>query len=145
VELELAGNVTPNWTLSGGVTFLDVEDADGHETRTWIPTRSVKLATTYAVPELNDLKLGAQLRWQNATTAVVSDLVYYGGAEGDVTLRQKGYAVLDLMAGVRIIDHVRASVNVRNATGRKYLNSLKWGQAFYGAPRSAVATLSVEY
>ena len=145
VELELAGNVTPNWTLSGGVTFLNVEDADGNDTRTWIPTKSVKLATTYAVPELNDLKLGAQLRWQNATTATVSDLVYYGGPEGDVTLKQKGYAVLDLMAGVRIVGHVRASVNVRNVTGEKYLNSLKWGQAFYAAPRSAVATVSFAY
>ncbi|MEE4454736.1 TonB-dependent siderophore receptor [Novosphingobium resinovorum] len=144
-ELELSGNVTQNWTLSGGFTYLDVEDANGDDTRTWIPTRSLKLATTYSVPELNDLKLGAQLRVQNATSAVVSDLVYYGGAEGDVTLKQKGYAILDLMAGARVVDHLKASVNVRNVGNVKYLNSLKWGQAFYGAGRTAVLTLSFEY
>ncbi|PNU04037.1 TonB-dependent siderophore receptor [Novosphingobium guangzhouense] len=144
-ELELSGQVTDSWTLSGGFTYLDIENADGEDTRTWIPTRSLKLATTYAVPELNDLKLGAQLRVQNATTAVLSDVASYGIVDGDVTLRQKGYAILDLMAGMRVVDHVRASVNVRNVTGAKYLNSLKWGQAFYGAPRSAVVTLSVEY
>ncbi|GLK42759.1 MULTISPECIES: TonB-dependent siderophore receptor [Novosphingobium] len=144
-EVELSGQVTDNWTLSGGFTYLDIENADGDDTRTWIPTKSLKLASTYSVPELNDLKLGAQLRVQNATTAVVSDLSAYGGVEGDVTLKQKGYAILDLMAGVRVVEHVRASVNVRNVTNAKYLNSLKWGQAFYGAPRSAVVTLSVEY
>ncbi|AOR77261.1 TonB-dependent siderophore receptor [Novosphingobium resinovorum] len=144
-EVELSGQVTHNWTLSGGFTYLDIENADGDDTRTWIPTKSLKLASTYSVPELNDLKLGAQLRVQNATTAVVSDLSAYGGVEGDVTLKQKGYAILDLMAGVRVVEHVRASVNVRNVTNVKYLNSLKWGQAFYGAPRSAVVTLSVEY
>ncbi|GAB7553230.1 TonB-dependent siderophore receptor [Novosphingobium sp. 11B] len=144
-EVELSGQVTGNWTLSGGFTYLDIENADGEDTRTWIPTQSLKLASTYSVPELNDLKLGAQLRVQNATTAVVSDLSSYGGVEGDVTLKQKGYAILDLMAGVRVVEHVRASVNLRNVTNVKYLNSLKWGQAFYGAPRSAVVTLSVEY
>ena len=144
-EIELSGQVTSNWTLSGGFTYLDIEDAAGDDTRTWIPTRSLKLASTYSVPELNDLKVGAQLRVQNATTAVVSDLSAYGGAEGDVTLKQKGYAILDLMAGMRVAEHVRASLNLRNVTNVKYLNSLKWGQAFYGAPRSAVVTLSVEY
>lgn len=144
-EVELSGQVTSNWTLSGGFTYLDIEDAAGDDTRTWIPTRSLKLASTYSVPELNDLKVGAQLRVQNATTAVVSDLSAYGGAEGDVTLKQKGYAILDLMAAMRVAEHVRASLNLRNVTGVKYLNSLKWGQAFYGAPRSAVVTLSVEY
>lgn len=145
VELELAGSVTENWTLSGGFTLLDVENADGEDTRTWIPTKSLKLATTYTVPEFNDFKLGAQLRWQNGTDTLLTDVAGYGLVDGDVVLRQKGYAILDLMAGVRLVDHVRASLNVRNVTGTKYLNSLKWGQAFYGAPRSAVVTLSVDY
>jgi len=144
-EVELAGKVSEQWSISGGFTLLDVEDDEGDDTRTWIPTRSLKLATTYAVPELNDLKLGAQLRWQNATSAVVSDLADYGGVEGDVELRQKGYAIVDLMAGVRVVDHVHASINVRNVTDRKYLNSLKWGQAYYAQRRTAFVTLSVDY
>ncbi|MFC0205303.1 TonB-dependent siderophore receptor [Novosphingobium soli] len=144
-EIELAGNVTENWSLSGGFTFLDIEDDEGADTRTWIPTRSLKLATTYAVPELNDLTLGAQLRWQNGTDTLLTDVAGYGLVEGDVVLRQKDYAILDLMAGIRVIDSLRASLNLRNVTGTKYLNSLKWGQAYYGAPRSAVVTLSFAY
>lgn len=134
-ELEIAGHITENWSLSGGYTWLDIEDPDGNDTRTWLPTQTLKLSSTYRLPEFNDLKLGAQLRWQNAIRTAV-----------DVgTYRQRGYAVLDLMAGVRVVDHVRASINVRNVTNRRYLNSLMWGQAYYAPPRNVLATLSVEY
>ncbi|MCI4591748.1 TonB-dependent siderophore receptor [Sphingobium sp. BYY-5] len=134
-ELEIAGHITENWSLSGGYTWLDIEDPDGNDTRTWLPTQTLKLSSTYMVPQLNDLKLGAQLRWQNAIHTAV-----------DVgTVRQKSYAVLDLMAGIRVVDHVRASVNVRNVTNTRYLNSLMWGQAYYAPPRNVLATLSVEY
>lgn len=134
-ELEMTGHITENWSLSGGYTWLDIEDQDGKDTRTWLPTRTLKLSSTYNVPQFNDLKLGAQLRWQNAIRSAV-----------DVgTYRQKGYAVLDLMAGIRVVDHVRASVNVRNVTNTRYLNSLMWGQAYYAPPRNILATLSVEY
>jgi outer membrane receptor for ferric coprogen and ferric-rhodotorulic acid len=75
------------------------------------------------------------LRWQNAISTEVD-----GG-----TARQKGYAVVDLMASVKLADHVSASVNVRNLTNTYYLNSLMWGQAYYGAPRSAIATLSLDF
>lgn len=134
-ELEVAGNITDQWSLSGGYTHLDIEDEAGNDTRTWLPTRTLKLSTTYAIPQLNDLKLGGQLRWQNAISTQAD-----GG-----TIRQKGYAVLDLMTSVKLADHVSASVNVRNVTNSRYLNSLMWGQAYYAAPRSALATLSLDF
>jgi outer membrane receptor for ferric coprogen and ferric-rhodotorulic acid len=144
-EIELAGRVTDNWTLSGGYTNIDVEDQDGNDARTWIPTQTLKLATTYTLPRLNDLKLGAQLRWQNAITSTDSNVQGYGLVTGDVIVEQDSYAVLDLMASVRVVERVRASVNVRNVTDTKYLASLLWGQAFYAAPRSVSAFISFIY
>jgi outer membrane receptor for ferric coprogen and ferric-rhodotorulic acid len=144
-ELEVAGRVTDRWTLSGGYTDLSIEDADGNDTRTYLPTRTIKLATTYAVPELRDLKLGAQFRWQNAIRYADSNVQASGLVTGDVILRQDAYAVVDLMAGIRVADRLRATVNVRNVTDSKYLASLMWGQAFYAAPRSAGVTLSLAY
>jgi len=63
----------------------------------------------------------------------------------DVVLHQGSYAIVDLMAGIRLFDRVRASVNVRNVTNEKYLASLMWGQAYYAAPRSAIVSLSFAY
>lgn len=144
-ELEVAGRVTQNWTLSGGYTGMEIKNDAGEKTRTWLPTRSLKLATTYAVPQLNDLKLGAQLRWQNQITYADPYVQDYGVITGDVILKQQGYAVVDLMAGIDLVDRVRATVNVRNIGNEKYLASLMWGQAFYAAPRSASVTLSFAY
>lgn len=132
-ELELGGRVTDNWTVSGGYTGLEIEDQQGRPARVFLPTKSLKLATTYAVPELRDLKLGAQLRWQNAVRT------------SDLLVKQDDYAVLDLMASIRVVDHVRAAINVRNVTDSKYLTSLYWTQGFYGAPRSVLGSISFSY
>ncbi len=132
-ELELAGKVTENWTVSGGYTGLEIEDDAGNPARVFIPTKSLKLATTYTVPDLRDLKVGAQLRWQNAIRSP------------DYAVKQNDYAVLDLMGSIRVVDHVRAAINVRNVTDSKYLGSIMWGQAYYAAPRSVLGSLTFTY
>jgi outer-membrane receptor for ferric coprogen and ferric-rhodotorulic acid len=132
-EFELAGKVTDNWTVNGGYTGLEIEDDAGNPARVFIPTKSLKLSTTYAVPELRDLKVGAQMRWQNAIRSP------------DYTVKQDDYAVLDLMGSMRVVDHVRASINVRNVTDSKYLTSLMWGQAYYGSPRSVLGSITFTY
>lgn len=132
-EIELAGKVTENWTISGGYTGLEIEDDAGRAARVFIPTKSLKLATTYTVPELRDLKMGAQLRWQNTIRSP------------DLTVTQKDYAVLDLMASIRLVDHVRAAINVRNVTDSSYLGSIMWGQAYYAPPRSVLGSISFSY
>jgi outer membrane receptor for ferric coprogen and ferric-rhodotorulic acid len=142
-EFELAGRITENWSLSGGYTGLEIEDAAGDRTRSWIPRRTLKLSSTYSIPQANDLKLGAQLRWQSAISYVDEGVQDIGG--NDVVLHQGSYAIVDLMAGIRLFDRVRASVNVRNVTNEKYLASLMWGQAYYAAPRSAIVSLSFAY
>lgn len=144
-EIELAGKITDNWSLSGGYTGLKIEDQDGNRARTWLPNRTLKLATTYTVPQLNDLKLGAQLRWQNAITYADSGVQGYGVVTGDVILRQPGYAVVDLMGSIKLVDRLKASVNVRNVGNEKYLGSLMWGQAYYAAPRSFSVSLNFAY
>jgi outer membrane receptor for ferric coprogen and ferric-rhodotorulic acid len=144
-EIELTGHVTDRWAISGGYTGLRIRDQNGNATRTYLPTKTMKLATTYAIPALRDLKLGAQFRWQSGISIEDAGVVDYGIVSDPVTIRQKGYGVLDLMASIAVIDHVRASVNIRNVTDTKYLGSLKWGQAFYAAPRSVLVTLGVAY
>ncbi|WP_375196335.1 TonB-dependent siderophore receptor [Sphingobium sp.] len=138
-EIELTGMLTDRWSVSGGYTGLRIEDQEGNRARTYLPRQSLKLATSYAIPELRDLKLGAQLRWQSDVSTTDAGLGY------NVVIRQKDYAVLDLMGSVRLLDRLKASVNVRNVTGTRYLSSLMWGQAYYAAPRSVIGTLRFEY
>lgn len=145
VEFEIAGRITPNWTVNGGFTALSIDDQDGSATRTFLPRRSLKLSTSYTVPAWRDLKVGAQLRSQSQVHAIDSTVQGYGLVTGDVLIRQKAYTVMDLFAGVKVTDRLNASVNVNNVTNTKYLNSLMWGQAYYAGPRNVRFTLSFAY
>ena len=138
-EIELAGQVTDRWSLSGGYTGLKIEDQAGNRARTYLPRQSLKLASTYHIPQLRDLKLGAQFRWQSGISTLDS------GLGRDILIRQKDYAVLDLMASIKPVDRLTTSINLRNVTNTAYLGSLMWGQAFYAAPRSLMGTLRFDY
>jgi outer membrane receptor for ferric coprogen and ferric-rhodotorulic acid len=142
-EVEIAGKVAANWTLSGGYTGFSLKTPDGERAFPYLPNRTLKLSSTYAFPALRDLKLGAELRWQNATHYDDSGVQDVAG--NDAVIRQRRYAVVDVMAGITMIDHVRATLNVRNVGNRKYLNSLAWGQAYYAEPRTVLGSLSFTY
>ncbi|MBO9708633.1 MAG: TonB-dependent siderophore receptor [Caulobacter sp.] len=133
-EFEVSGAITERWRVAGGWTQVSIEDENGADARIFLPRKSLKLSTTYGVPEFRDLKLGAAVRWQDEV------------AMPDVpAITQKAYAVVDVMAGLKLADHVRASVNVRNLFDKKYLTSLMWGQSYYAAPRSAAVRLDYSF
>lgn len=134
-ELEFAGRVTDRWQISGGWTHLTkLEDETGAEARRFLPRKTLKIATTWSVPELRDLKLGAALRWQSEIG--MQDLAW---------IEQDSYAVVDVMAGFDVTDSVRATVNVRNLFDETYLSSLMWSQSYHAAPRSASVTLKYSF
>ncbi|MET0272029.1 MAG: TonB-dependent siderophore receptor, partial [Phenylobacterium sp.] len=130
-ELEVSGAITDRWLVAGGWTQLSIEDADGGDVRPYLPRKTLKLSTTYKVPEIRNLTVGAAVRWQDDIS--VEDLV---------TIRQDSYAVVDLMAGIDVTENVRATVNIKNLFDEKYLTSLMWNQSYYAAPRSAAVRLS---
>lgn len=137
VEAEVSGRVTNRWLLAGGITHLRIRDDSGADARLFVPRDTVKFTATYQIPEWHDLKLGANLRYQSTVRG--------NDDSNSLPIEQDSYVTLDLLAGFRLTKNLQASVNVRNVTNVKYLNSLEWGQAFYAAPRSAVGTLRVTF
>ena len=137
VEAEVSGRVTNRWLLAGGITHLRIRDDSDANARLFVPRDTIKLTATYQVPEWRDFKLGANLRYQSAVRG--------NDDSNGLPIRQDDYATLDLLAGIRLSKNIEATVNVRNITNAKYLNSLEWGQAFYAAPRSAVGTLRLAF
>jgi len=136
VELELAGAITPDVKLTAGYTWLEVEDAQGEATRTFIPRQLLRVAGSWQA--LEALKLGASLSWQSG---IYRDDVAGNGMP--VRTRQDAYALLDLMARYEFNKHWSATLNLENVTNEKYLTSLYWSQSYYGAPRSA--SVSVDW
>jgi outer membrane receptor for ferric coprogen and ferric-rhodotorulic acid len=139
VEGSVAGQITDRWSVNGGVTLLKIDGADDTARRDYIPRRVLKLATTYSIPQLRDLKVGGAIRWQSATS--IEDT----GPATPVTVTQQAYVVLDLTASIRVTDKVRATVNLRNVADDKHYNTLAWGQAFYAEPRNASVRLDYAF
>ncbi len=137
VEVTLAGELAPGWQASVGYTYLEIEDADGEATNTYIPRHLVRATTSYRPAALDALKVGARLRWQDD---IERDRDF---AEGKT--RQEGYALVDLMASYDFSDNLTGSLNLNNVTDEAYLTSLKWDQAFHGAPRHVMANLTWRY
>ncbi|NHZ79325.1 TonB-dependent siderophore receptor [Massilia sp. CCM 8695] len=135
-EVELSGELSKGWMASAGFTRLKVEDSQGKAAKTYVPRRLLRMSTTYRLPAVPQLKVGANLNWQ-------SDIERE--QEPGVVTRQDSYAVLGLMARYEINRNVTLALNLNNVTDKKYLTSLYWKQAYYAAPRNASATLSWTY
>lgn len=134
-EFEVAGRITPEWTVGGGWTDLSIEDASGADTRLYVPRRTLKVNSTYTLPQYNNLTFGGAVRWQSDVSVV--DLT--------TTVVQDSYAVVDLLVGVDVTDQVRATINAKNVFDETYFGSLQWNQAFYAPPRSLMFTLDYRF
>jgi outer membrane receptor for ferric coprogen and ferric-rhodotorulic acid len=135
-ELEVTGELAKGWLASVGYTHLTVEDGDGKKTRTYVPRRLLRLSTTYRLPAVPQLKIGANLNWQSQIERE---------QEAGIVTRQDSYATLGLMARYEIRHHLTLALNLNNVTDKKYLGSLYWNQAYYAAPRNASASLNWTY
>lgn len=133
-ELEAVGALSDQWQVSLGWTDLQIKDEAGNKARLFTPRKTLKASTSYTIPSLRNLTLGAQVRWQDDIEG--ADIV---------PITQKAYGVLDLMAGVDVTEKVRATLNVKNATDKAYLASLMWNQAYYAAPRSVSVRLDYAF
>lgn len=135
IELEASGEITPNLQASIGYTVLSIKDKDGNNARTYVPRRLIQASTTWRVPGMEQLKLGASVIWKSDMST----------KENGIVIRQDGYALLNLMARYDINKHLSTALNVNNVTNEKYLNSLYWTQAYYGAPRNFTVSLNWKY
>lgn len=136
IELTLAGRINDQINLSAGFTHVKLEDkATGEKTRTYLPSNIFNTLLTYQFAQLPALKVGTGLTWQSK----VSQDIEIG------TIRQKGYALLNLMASYDVNKNVAVQINADNVTNTKYLNSFPDGQGYYGAPANYTLGLKFKY
>ena len=140
VELDLGGQLAPGLQVTGGYTLMRVDGQDGQPVRTFVPRNTGRLNASYSPPAFDRVKLGAALQYQ-------SRIYYDATTSAGVAARimQGSYALLDLLASYRLTDRVAVSANLRNVTNSRYLTGLTYDQAFYGAPRTVLGTVTVRY
>lgn len=135
VEVGLSGKVTDNLDLIFGFSTFSLKNMDnGDRARANIPTQTINLLTTYAVPQIPNLKIGAGLKWQDDIT----DTSYS-------SVKQDAYVLLSAMASYELNDHIAFQVNGNNLTNEKYLTGLSGGQGYYGAPANYTFAVKFKY
>lgn len=140
VEVTLAGQITDHTNIAFGYTQFSLKDkVNGGQARTYNPNQTIKLLATYTVPALPKLKLGAGLRWQDATKQ--SD----AGLGTSYLIKQDAYTLIDLMASYDVNEHLSIQANGKNVTNKKYLNSFPDGQAYYGEPANYTVSVKFKY
>jgi outer-membrane receptor for ferric coprogen and ferric-rhodotorulic acid len=142
VELTVSGALTEIWQVFGGYTHLNITGADGLDARTYVPRDMFRLSSTVLIPQVEGLKLGAQLSWQGDIERAQGELDFNGE---EIISRQQSYALLGLMASYAWNPHWTLAANIENVTNEKYLTSLYWSQGYYGAPRNGSLTLRYDF
>lgn len=148
IELDLSGEVLPNWKLIGAYSYMpfaktlnDAASAGTVGQRLHnAPENSGSLWSTYEFQDetLRGLKLGAGVQ------AVGSRYIGYTG-----TAKVPGYATVNLMASQlwRVgKTNVTAQLNLDNLLDKTYYGGLySYGTALYGAPRTVMGSIKIEY
>lgn len=132
-EIEFSGEVIDGLNLGAGFTRVELEDGNGDQARPYVPSKLVKMSASYRVPALPALKIGGVLKWQDDITT----------ADGRV--EQEAYTLLDLALHYDLSPRLSLALNLENVSNEKYLNSLYWDQAYYGAPRNLEASVTWRY
>ncbi|MFW5069490.1 Fe(3+)-pyochelin receptor FptA [Pseudomonas aeruginosa] len=134
-ELEGTGYLTPYWSLSTGYTYTsteylkDSQNDSGTRYSTFTPRHLLRLWSNYDLP------------WQDRRWSVGGGLQAQSDYSVDyrgVSMRQGGYALVNMRLGYKIDEHWTAAVNVNNLFDRTYYQSLSnpnWNNR-YGEPRS---------
>ncbi|MEQ4619157.1 MAG: TonB-dependent siderophore receptor [Corticimicrobacter sp.] len=143
VEAEIDGRLSRNLGVSASYTFNTTEylrdaSSQGQPFASFTPKHIVRIWTHYTLPwQQRRWSIGLGMQAQSAYTV----------ESGGVTLRQGGYALVNMRLGWQIDKQVSAALNINNLFDRRYYQGLfspAWNNR-YGEPASVMLTLRAEY
>lgn len=132
-EVEMAGELLPDWQVSASYSYAVIEDSDDERLLSEVPRDTLKLFTSYRLSALPQLKVGGGVRWQG-------EEYYKGAGPNNETFHQDDYAVVDLMAHYAFTPETSVSLNLNNALDEHYYTAIG-SRGWYGNPRNVTATL----
>ena len=137
-EIEVVGQITPQWQVSGGYTYLNgktVKTVPGgpplNSPLFNAPEDSVALWTSYKLPYR--LEVGGGLNYLSRRYASLTTKPF---------TYAPGYTTLDLMAKWQATDHIRLQVNLNNVTDAYYFDQIHPFHIIPGEGRTALFTIA---
>ncbi|WP_347170914.1 TonB-dependent receptor [Pseudomonas salmasensis] len=133
-DLNVAGNLTPEWRVIGGYAYVDAEVTRDTTLRSGtrlmnIPRNSFSLLNVYEFQDgaLKGLGLGAGGKYVDQRA----------GQTANTAFSMDAYTVVDLLGYYKVNEHVRLNLDVKNLFNREYEEGA-FGNiyAYPGAPRT---------
>ena len=142
IELELSGEILPDWQMQASFTHTSTDLPPGFNMSVGIPQNTFKLFTSYRLPgEWDKLTIGGGARWESASSFTQKNGTFPDG----VTTEQDAFWVVDLMAKYDFSENVSAKLNIRNLFDKKYYASTNIYSNVWGDPFNASLSLSYKF
>ncbi len=142
-DIEGTGYLSPFWDLSIGYTYTDTKYKKdtlnkGHSFNSLVPRHMVRAWTNYQLPwDARKWSVGGGIQAQSE----------YSKTNGEVTLRQGGYALVNTRLGYQINENWSAALNINNIFDKRYYSSLfspQWNNR-YGEPRNVMLNIKADF
>lgn len=153
IEVSAIGQITDNWSINGGIAYMDAETIEGTtptptspgttgQPIQWTPKVSATLWTTYELPF--GLILGGGGRYVDSQPR--SNSGFYT-PEATNFVEVESWWVLDAVASYDFNDNITLQLNAYNLTDEEYVASLNNNGNRYtpGTARSFLATLNYRF
>jgi outer membrane receptor for ferric coprogen and ferric-rhodotorulic acid len=137
-EMEVAGELRTGWNASLGWSRYQLEDADGHAVRTFVPRTLIRGFTSWTPEALQKLTLGGGVSWQSRSKTSV------GAPEGGTMLQQDAVTLLSVMARYQITPAVSVQFNSDNLFDEKYFVLDEYDNTYYGTPVDYSVSINVK-
>jgi TonB-dependent siderophore receptor len=163
-EVSVAGEITKNWQINVGYTYLHVDYNDVYQqylstkstltpiSLTQQPKHQIKLWSTYRLPAaLDRFQLSAGLRYESERLTIGSSCasITNNVCSGTLPYRfaQGAYGVADIGLAFAATSNIKLQLNLTNLTDKRYYataGSANKGN-FYGEPRKVLGSITMKY
>lgn len=152
IDLELNGELYPNWQIYAGYTYNHNRNKQtGQRYAKNTPSHLFKIWTTYRLPQVNERwTLGAGLIVQSRSSVSGEAFVDVGNgnfASAPYNSRQGGYTVVNASVRYDLSKSLSATLNVNNLFDKRYYAGLgeNGKNNYYGAPRNVLLSIRAAY
>jgi iron complex outermembrane receptor protein len=142
LDINIAGNLTPEWRVIGGYAYVDAEVTKDTSVPTGtrlanIPRNSFSLLNTYEFQDgwAKGLGLGMGVKYVDERNGQTSATSY--------TMDQ--YTVVDLLSFYKVNEHVRLNLDLKNLFNKEYDEGAFNSYVYPGAPRTVQAGVSYTF
>ncbi|MFK0090635.1 TonB-dependent siderophore receptor [Pseudomonas sp. NPDC090755] len=142
LDLNVAGNLTPEWRVIGGYAYVDAEVTEDNNLASGtrlanIPRNSFSLLNTYEFLDgaAKGLGLGMGVKYVDDRAGQTSASTY----------TMERYSVVDLLSFYQLNEHVRLNLDVKNVFNKGYDEGAFNTYVYPGAPRTVQAGVAYTF